>query len=974
MNRNGIERLMKTYLGMTAGALMSITTLSAESVNHQINGSFEYASNPDIPDYWVGMGRWARSANGIPSDMLTKANVKAFTEKFCVDGKTAFHGSKSLRVEAPFFAASSSMDVAPEKDYVISVYLKSSRDNMIAELSAVYMDRDKPYMIQEISVSTEWKRYELKLPKYPYGKLSPLIKPLDSGKLWVDAVQIEEGSEASMFKPSPYDDGFTKPQQPIHLGADSRSTPPSVRIPAPVSTPPAIDGELEGAWKDAVCLKMNTMMGAPSETPTSVRLLYDADNMYMAFECDDPAGVKGKGDSIEIFMDILGIGSPYYQFIFDSSGKKYNYRSVEGKHEWDWKADWKVAVKENPKGGWIAEVAIPFAAMPESKEISLMESVKMNFGRNYSGGPELHLGWASVHGTFLEPEHFGTVFLSGKGTPSFELKNIRLVSSDASDNRFDLIFDAENSLPSEKGLNVSVNIESKSAALQSKVQKVTVQSGKSAAVLFRGFRISDDRCRAGIIITDDGGRILRQARSFIDTPHPLKIYPEFSYYTKDASARIKVEYSGDMNRNGLTLKIAAKLNPLPNVLARKEYPFTMEKTHIYDFPLSSFVKAHTYTLEATLTDSEGKCIARSECDIVKRDPNHTEAMINHFNRGVYIDGKPYIPYGYQIWLLSDEQLEFYNTLGHDYICYTGHWGDTATNKRFLSTCDRLGLKVMDFHAVRANADAPDKMLEKLKDHKSLFATTPVDECVDKMVPGILADAKRANPYLICYKNDNTAGYRFWRSQINGLPGEAVSIDRYPLIYLAKGRPQTTSLIYTFERALEMMDEDAKRERKPVFIWMEAAEAVSKEPTEQELTWFHYIAVVNHAMGFTYFGGVPMSRFVRDTVKRLDKELKAIQPFLFSFEDEPEMSFGNANTEKFIRILPKKLGNDLLLICVNRAIEPMDAEVNLSAVPGAKTANATVMFEGRSIKIGADNMLRDKFTPLGRHVYKIPLGK
>ena len=947
-------------------------SVRADTINHQINGSFEYASNPDIPDYWVGMGRWTRSANGIPSEMLNEQDVKASAERFFLDDSTAYDGKRSLRIQSPFFASGSSMDVTPEKDYVISAYLKSSRENMMVAFSAVFMDRDKPYLTQEIAVSTDWKRFELKLPKYPNPKLSMMVKPLDSGKLWIDATQIEDGLEATPFKPSHYDAGFTKPQPLIHLGTDRKDAAPSARIPSPSATPPVIDGDLENIWSDAVSVKMGTMMGAPSETPTQVKLLYDAEHMYIAFECEDPLGVKGKGDSVEIFMDILGIGSPYYQFIFDPSGKKYNYRSVEGKHDWDWKSNWRVAVEES-QGGWTAEVAIPFADMPESKEVASLESVRMNFCRNYSAGPELHLGWAPVHGTFLEPEHFGTVFLSGKGSPAFEVKNFRLVSTDATDNRFDLVFDAENAFQSESRLTVLANVETKNAALQTRAQRIVLTPGKNEQLSFKGFRLPDDRCRIGLTVMGEDGKIVKQSRLFLDTPHPLKMYPEYSYYTKEDSARVKLEYTGGMGTTGMTLRLSAKLDPLPKVLTKKEYPLTTGKSNIYEFPLSTLGKAHAYTLEASLVAVDGKLVGKATCDLVRRDPNHTEARVNHFNRGVYLNGAPYIPYGYQIWLLDDTQLKFYKSLGHDYICYTGHWGDTATNHRFLSTCDQLGLKVMDFHAVRPNADAPGKMLAELRSHPSLFATTPVDECVDDKVPGILSEAKMANPYLICYKNDNTAGYRYWRSRIAGLPGEAVSIDRYPLIHLAKGLPQTTSLIYTFERALEMMDEDAKRERKPVFIWMEAAEAVSKEPTKAELTWFHYIAVVNHCVGFTYFGGVPMSRHARETIASLDKELKTIQPFLFSFEEEPKITVNDKNNGEIIRVLAKKLDNELLLVCVSRATEQVEAEFDLSSVIKSEATNVTVMFEGRQLKTGKDHILRDKFPSLGRHVYKISVG-
>jgi hypothetical protein len=266
------------------------------------------------------------------------------------------------------------------------------------------------------------------------------------------------------------------------------------------------------------------------------------------------------------------------------------------------------------------------------------------------------------------------------------------------------------------------------------------------------------------------------------------------------------------------------------------------------------------------------------------------------------------------------------------------------------------------------------MLRELKEHKSLFAVTPVDESVDDSVPKLLFEGKCANPYLICYKNDNVAGYRFWRNRFDGLTGDAVSIDRYPLIKLAKGLPQTTSLIYTFERALEMMNEDSKLIRKPVFVWMEGAEAHSKEPTTRELTWFHYIAVVNNCMGFTYFGGVPLSRYARATIKRLDRELKAIQPFLFSFEDDPDVKVLNADAKNYIRVLAKKLGDQLLLICVSRATSDVKAELDLTSILRNAGGAASVMFEGRAIKIGKDAVLRDKFSPLARRVYKIKLEK
>ncbi len=185
---------------------------AAAKENYQINGSFEYASNPDIPDYWTGMGRWTRSNIGIPKNYLTEKGIKDFIKKFYLDDRVAYDGKRSLRVEAPFFVSSTSMFVSAKKDYVISVYLKSSRDNMQVDLSAVYTDREKPYRTTRIAVSKDWKRYQIALPGYPYNKVAMMVKPLDVGKLWVDAVQIEDGLQPTPFKPSHFDAGFTRAQ------------------------------------------------------------------------------------------------------------------------------------------------------------------------------------------------------------------------------------------------------------------------------------------------------------------------------------------------------------------------------------------------------------------------------------------------------------------------------------------------------------------------------------------------------------------------------------------------------------------------------------------------------------------------------------------------------------------------------------------------------------------------------------------
>ncbi|NLE43002.1 MAG: hypothetical protein GX615_14415, partial [Lentisphaerae bacterium] len=70
--------------------------------------------------------------------------------------------------------------------------------------------------------------------------------------------------------------------------------------------------------------------------------------------------------------------------------------------------------------------------------------------------------------------------------------------------------------------------------------------------------------------------------------------------------------------------------------------------------------------------------------------------------------------------------------------------------------------------------------------------------------------------------------------------------------------------------------------------------------------------------------------------------------------------------------PKILGAELVLICVNRAMEPVEAVLDLSAVARLAPGAATAMFEGRTVPVGADRVLKDRFGPLERHVYKLRL--
>jgi hypothetical protein len=118
--------------------------------------------------------------------------------------------------------------------------------------------------------------------------------------------------------------------------------------------------------------------------------------------------------------------------------------------------------------------------------------------------------------------------------------------------------------------------------------------------------------------------------------------------------------------------------------------------------------------------------------------------------------------------------------------------------------------------------------------------------------------------------------------------------------------------------------------------------------------------------------MPASRPVWERIIATNKEFQELKPYLFTFAPEPAITGADDATRHFIRVLPKVLGDELVLVCVSRAMTPLDAALELGQAGPAAPTTATVMFEGRTVALPADGVLRDRFEPLARHVYKLRL--
>ena len=148
-----------------------------------------------------------------------------------------------------------------------------------------------------------------------------------------------------------------------------------------ITEPPKIDGKLDDAcWEKAALTggfrQRDPFEGAQATEPTHVRICYDSENLYVAFECEDshPHEIRatvmqrdqpvGADDFVFILIDPYRRGRDGYYFRTNPNGSKGEglVSSESRRPMMDWDAIWDAASQRNDQG-WTTEFAIPFRSL-----------------------------------------------------------------------------------------------------------------------------------------------------------------------------------------------------------------------------------------------------------------------------------------------------------------------------------------------------------------------------------------------------------------------------------------------------------------------------------------------------------------------------------------------------------------------------------------------------------------------------------
>jgi hexosaminidase len=143
--------------------------------------------------------------------------------------------------------------------------------------------------------------------------------------------------------------------------------------PLPVTSPPTIDGKLDDeCWKNAPAatgFRLNNGKGLATHQ-TTAWVCYDADNLYIAFECVEPEAGKLNAheiaddgpvwhdDCVEVFITPHAVATRdnFHHFAVNTLGcKAYLYAESPITKA----AEWKAAASKSD-GKWFVEMAIPF--------------------------------------------------------------------------------------------------------------------------------------------------------------------------------------------------------------------------------------------------------------------------------------------------------------------------------------------------------------------------------------------------------------------------------------------------------------------------------------------------------------------------------------------------------------------------------------------------------------------------------------
>lgn len=393
----------------------------ADATNLVANSSYEITTNPatdqepGIPD---GIAtRWVAPDNKISSGAgICRGGL------FGTDPKTAWHGKQSLMLYLPASATNieqrleitSAREYAVGEPYTLSFYMKSDSPGLPVAC--------QKWDVKEMKLSSAWERYSFTFtPQGAYAQSALFISIYGKGAgakgatVWIDAVQIERGTNAAPYQVSPYDAEVARGGGQQAEIEKLLQTGLSELKPAKLAAAPVMDGKLtDPCWAQASKISDLLLVDGSKlpEERTSAWVFYNDNALYIALQCYE-ADIKNivkeqkerdgdvfRDDCIEVFLDANYDRRTYYHFALNGLGTQYDANGSDK----SWNHEWQGAAGAD-SNCWTAELCLPLMPLLVPGED---RTVGLNLCREYPRQKE-YSAWSPTFTGFHNPRRFGSL-------------------------------------------------------------------------------------------------------------------------------------------------------------------------------------------------------------------------------------------------------------------------------------------------------------------------------------------------------------------------------------------------------------------------------------------------------------------------------------------------------------------------------------------------------------------------------------
>ena len=931
-----------------------------ESPNMVINSSFEHLQG----NYPLYFGRSDANLNNYV-DIPYESFIKAVS----ADDKEKHSGKYSLKIIADELAPSHtiwahSAGTAPDRPGVLSVWLKSDRDDFLVTIA--YGASRK-----QVGVSRDWKRYEVVNPKLPrpfvYSPVTIRVKDAN-GTLWVDDMQaeflentptqedIDSGRVlASQYRPSELDkEKFAESSQSV------RAAPFSVpRLPASVSV-----GELDG-WKGkAVKLDEFYHKNKPARNKTECYLACDARNLYIGYRChvQDVSGISVEPHSRDWFGIFGGEGIEFF-LNPESDGVYLHFAANAGNtltdmgrgNDVSWDGKWKSVATINEKIGSIDYVVtVPFSelASPGMKAVWLL-----SLCRNDGALKENQTLYASERVRYKEPRLWPYVTLPAEVVKAYTIGAEKGFVSEAM-NKVAVSFDLNNASGRSREIKAKLfDLENGATKIGERAFAFAPGAGKLS------FAVKEATGKVELVFTENGERLASQ-RFVLEKRDPVSMLGRLSFYMDEPEAVFKVMTNlPDANTLTATLECAGKK---VECAAAPVFKIAL--------PLKD-VESGTYEAKVTIRDKD-KVLGSASGKLVKREYWEGATQINHFSRSLMHNGK--------------SVFQFAPFVG-DF-----HFSHKYTEKQVrnqLAILDKYGFKyahvLVPFRkeeSIRAGAAFFDEAVKR--DFKVMFWTNyrqvPEDRWPKLIAtfnyPNILSQMIMDEPELgtpsdeaLAYLCKMRPLFPYHPTHMNntvlGIPNRYANLETDIIMlddYLTNSENRSVASVVN---SADLMWKCGAEAGKPCYYFLVCSNFPLhyREPSYAEQIAQTYGCLAAGCTGLSYFYGWPKTMDNWKAYLQLNRELMDLSEVITSEEDCSEAAA--SGDSQLMRIRAKKYDGYVYAIGCNIDSEPA-GNVTMVLPCEFKYANkAEVLFEDREVQVQEGNII-DDFPPHTRHVYKV----